>query len=71
MIIIAVLSDERIKSLGVHIMKARHCSHCFQCLLSQPGAGFFFFAFFSPRSLLACLCHGFCRNNLPAEWHPL
>ncbi len=41
MIIIAVLSDERIKSLGVHIMKARHCSHCFQCLLSQPGAGFF------------------------------
>ncbi|MCD9451569.1 hypothetical protein LU281_17190, partial [Yersinia pestis] len=40
MIIIAVLSDERIKSLGVHIMKARHCSHCFQCLLSQPGAAF-------------------------------
>ncbi|EGT3610194.1 hypothetical protein [Morganella morganii] len=23
-------------------MKERHCSHCFQCLFSQPSAGFFF-----------------------------
>jgi hypothetical protein len=24
------------------ILKARHCSHCFQYYFSQPGAGFFF-----------------------------
>ncbi|WP_220730751.1 hypothetical protein [Morganella morganii] len=26
-------------------MKERHCSHCFQCLFSQPCAGFFFSPF--------------------------
>ena len=25
-------------------MKERHCSHCFQCLFSQPSAGFFPFS---------------------------
>lgn len=47
MIIIAVLSDERIKSLGVHIMKARHCSHCFQYF--KPAR---VLAFFYPSSLM-------------------
>ena len=54
MIIIAVLSDERIKSLGVHIMKARHCSHCFQYYLASRVLAFFFDLSFSiyPREVL-------------------
>ncbi len=41
-------------------MKERHCSHCFQCLFSQPRAGFFFPLF--PRSHSRCRCVGFPRS---------
>ncbi|QAX80831.1 hypothetical protein D5F51_21260 [Yersinia hibernica] len=61
MIIIVVLSDEAIK-VGVHMKKARHCSHCFQCLLSQPGAGFFFAYSHHPLSLTFGLTHSYIQR---------
>ena len=41
-------------------MKERHCSHCFQCLFSQPRAGFFFSLF--PRGHSRRRCVGFPRS---------
>ena len=42
-------------------MKERHCSHCFQCLFSQPRAGFFFPLF--PRGHSRRRCVGFSVSS--------
>ncbi|NTX81531.1 hypothetical protein FCL49_21880 [Serratia proteamaculans] len=46
----------RVSTFGTLAVKARHCSHCFQVLLSQLGCWLFFCLFSAPASLQQIHC---------------